>query len=113
MNFAPKAEPIPITHNADDVAVITGTRIPIDTVIYTFLDGSTPEQIAQKFPILELGQIYLIIAYYLNHRAEVDVYLAERHTNSDRVRSENESHSPSIGTRERLLARKHQVENNS
>ena len=111
MNLAPKAEPIPISYNADNVAIISGTRIPIDTVIYTFLDGSTPEQIAQKFPVLALGQIYLLIAYYLNHRAEIDIYLEERRANADRVRSENENSSTSAGIRERLLARKQQAEN--
>lgn len=111
MNFAPKAEPVPISYNADDVAIISGTRIPIDTVIYTFLDGSTPEQIVQKFPVLTLAQVYLLIAYYLNHRAEIDVYLEERRKKADRVRSENENRSSSVGIRERLLARKQQVEN--
>jgi uncharacterized protein (DUF433 family) len=111
MSFTPKAEPVPIMSNADGVALVTGTRIPIDTIIYTFLDGSTPEQIAQKFPVLELGQIYLVIAYYLNHRADVDAYLAKRRVNSDSVRSQNEKHSPSVGIRERLLARKQHIEN--
>ena len=111
MNFTPKVEPIPISYSTDDVAVVTGTRIPIDTVIYTFLDGSTPEQIAQKYPLLELGQIYLLIAYYLNHRAEMDAYLEERRVNADRVRSENENRSSSVGIRERLLARKKQAKN--
>jgi len=110
MQLIPKAEPIPITNNMDNVAVVEGTRIPIDTVIYSFLEGSTPEQIVQKFPALQLGQVYLVIAYYLNHRDKLDDYLAERRENAEKVRQVNEKYSPSMGIRERLLARKRQSE---
>jgi hypothetical protein len=33
---------------------ITGTRISLDSVVYVFLDGQTPECIAQSFPLLTL-----------------------------------------------------------
>jgi uncharacterized protein (DUF433 family) len=33
---------------------ITGTRVSLDSVVYTFLDGQTAESIAQSSPVLTL-----------------------------------------------------------
>ena len=56
---------------------ITGTRISLDSVVYAFLAGQTPECIVQSFPLLTLEQVYGAIAFYLAHRAEIDVYLEQ------------------------------------
>ena len=47
----------------------------MDSVVYEFLKGETPEGILQSFPSLSLEQIYGGIAYYLAHRGEIDDYL--------------------------------------
>jgi uncharacterized protein (DUF433 family) len=54
---------------------ITGTRISLDSVILSYLNGESPENIAQNFPLLSLEQIYGAIAFYLSNRDIVDVYL--------------------------------------
>lgn len=54
---------------------ITGTRVSLDSIVYAFLDGDSPETIAQSFPVLTLEQVYGAIAYYLAHREEVDAHL--------------------------------------
>jgi uncharacterized protein (DUF433 family) len=54
---------------------IQGTRISLDSVVYSFLNGESPESIAQSFPLLLLEQVYGAIAFYLANRAIVDVYL--------------------------------------
>lgn len=56
---------------------ILGTRISLDSVIYSFLGGESPESIAQNFPLLSLEQVYGAITFYLANREFVDVYLAE------------------------------------
>lgn len=56
---------------------ITGTRISLDSVVYAFLDGQTPECIVQAFPLLTLEQVYGAIAFYLAHRVEIDGYLEQ------------------------------------
>ena len=33
---------------------VAGTRISLDSVVYSFLDGESPESIAQNFPLLSL-----------------------------------------------------------
>jgi uncharacterized protein (DUF433 family) len=54
---------------------IAGTRVSLDSVIHSFWEGATPEEICQDFPALSLAQVYEAIAYYLKHREKVDAYL--------------------------------------
>jgi Protein of unknown function (DUF433) len=52
---------------------IAGSRVSLDSVIYAFLEGSSPESIVDSFDTLSLEQVYGAI-YYLSHRSEVDAY---------------------------------------
>jgi uncharacterized protein (DUF433 family) len=54
---------------------VAGTRVSLDSLVYAFLDGDSPETIAQSFPVLTLEQVYGAIAYYLAHREEIDAHL--------------------------------------
>jgi uncharacterized protein (DUF433 family) len=54
---------------------IQGTRISLDSVVYAFREGLSPESIAQAFPLLNLEQVYGAIAFYLANRTEIDTYL--------------------------------------
>lgn len=54
---------------------VSDTRVSLDSVVYAFLDGQTPEAIAQCFPTLTLEQVYGAITFYLHNRAEIDEYL--------------------------------------
>jgi len=57
---------------------ISGSRVSLESVIFAFLDGLSPETIvAECFPILSLEQVYGAITYYLSHRHEVDAYLRQ------------------------------------
>ena len=57
---------------------ISGTRVSLDSVVYRFLEGLSPESIqADCFPILTLEQVYGAISFYLANRAEIDRYLHE------------------------------------
>ena len=55
---------------------IKGTRVALDSIIYQFQQGRSPEAIQDAFPVLSLSQIYGAIAFYLDHQAELDNYLA-------------------------------------
>ena len=56
---------------------IVGTRISLDSVVCSFLNGESPEGIAQNLPLLSLEQVYGAIAFYLANRELVDTYLIE------------------------------------
>ena len=55
---------------------VAGTRVSLDSVIYSFRRGSSPEAIQSEYPLLALAQVYGAIAFYLDHQAEIDEYLA-------------------------------------
>jgi uncharacterized protein (DUF433 family) len=56
---------------------IAGTRISLDSVVYSFNRGNSPEAIQSEYPLLKLAQIYGAIAFYLDHQAEIDRYLEQ------------------------------------
>ena len=61
----------------DQVYRIRGTRVALDSVIYKFRQGRSPESIQDSFPALTLSQVYAAIAYYLDHQDEIDAYLSQ------------------------------------
>jgi len=72
---------------------VNGTRVSLDSVVYAFLNGQSPESIVDSFPTLTLEQVYGAITYYLAHQAEVDEYLRQGETDfaalSQRLREQN------------------------
>jgi uncharacterized protein (DUF433 family) len=55
---------------------ISGSRVSLESVIFAFLNGLSPETIvAECFPVLSLEQVYGAITYYLSNRQKVDAYL--------------------------------------
>jgi len=54
---------------------VAGTRISLDSVVYSFERGNSPEAIQQEFPLLRLPQIYGAIAFYLDHQTAIPDYL--------------------------------------
>jgi uncharacterized protein (DUF433 family) len=55
---------------------VAGTRVSLDSVVFAFRDGLSPESIAVEcFPCLSLEQVYGAITFYLAHRVEIDKYL--------------------------------------
>jgi uncharacterized protein (DUF433 family) len=96
---------VPITIDPHGVALVTGTRVPIDTVVTAFMQGDTPEEIAQNFPTVTVADAYAVIAYYLQHQAAVDTYLADRRQRRAALRATMEQRLDPHGLRARLLAR--------
>jgi uncharacterized protein (DUF433 family) len=88
---------------------ITGTRVSLESVIHSFWEGSTPEEICQDFPSLSLAQVYSAIAYYLTHQDAVDAYLQEQQQAAEQLRQELQArHGDFLADlRQRLLARRH------
>jgi uncharacterized protein (DUF433 family) len=63
------------TESHDEGYWVEGTRISLDSIVYSFLNGESPESIAQNFPLLSLEQVYGAIAFYLANRESIDAYL--------------------------------------
>ena len=62
----------------DDTYYIQGTRISLDSIVYAFRDGCSPETIREDFEGLTLASVDGAIAFYLDHPAEIDAYLLLR-----------------------------------
>jgi uncharacterized protein (DUF433 family) len=54
---------------------VAGSRISLDSIVYAFRRGQSPETICQNFELLRLEEVYGAIAYYLDNQAGVDSYL--------------------------------------
>jgi len=55
---------------------VAGTRVSLDSVVCAFRCGDSPERILESYPLLgSLARVYGAIAYYLDHKADVDDYL--------------------------------------
>lgn len=87
---------------ADDIR-IKGHRIGIDDVLYYYLEGYTPEEIAAQFPTLNTEQIYATITYYLHNRTEITEYLTRLERRREQRYQESLASPSSLAVRLRAL----------
>ncbi len=106
MSLVIESPPVPLRTDDHGVMYVGKTRVPLDSVIFAFNRGSSPEEIVMSYPTLGLADVYAVVNYYLHNRSEVDAYLSEREVEGERIRGENEKRFPQAGIRARLLARR-------
>jgi len=100
------AEPPPLYETEQGAVRVRGTRVSLDTVIYAYNSGATPEDIVRSYTTLKLRDVYAIITYYLDHQEVIEAYLARRAAEAAEIRKEIEAHQPSNAEfRARLRAR--------
>jgi uncharacterized protein (DUF433 family) len=75
---------------------VAGTRVSLDSVVYAFLDGDSPEGIAYSFQALTLEQIFGALAYYLANRPVIDEYLRQGEIEYDRFYEESRAKHPEL-----------------
>jgi uncharacterized protein (DUF433 family) len=68
---------------------IAGTRVPLDSVVYGFRLGDSPEMIRRNFSTLNLEQVYGAITYYLANKVAIDAYLIETEKEWDNFAQQN------------------------
>src|SRR5260221_10597693 len=61
----------------DGVYRIGDTRVSLDSIVYAYRRGASPESIQRSFPSLTLEQVHGALAFYLSHQTEVDRYLVQ------------------------------------
>ena len=70
------------------------TRVSLDSVVYAYRRGASPESIQRSFPALTLEYVHGALAFYLSHRAEMDKYLAEGEAEFEKLQqASREAHS--------------------
>ena len=63
------------------VPVVENTRIGVHDVVGLFQNGETVESLVQNcFSMLTKAQVYECLAYYEDHKGEIDVLIAKQMT---------------------------------
>ena len=70
---------------------VAGSRVSLDSIVYAFLRGESPDGIAESFPALTLEQVYGAIAFYLAHP-----YLRAGKADFERLREQARRDQPSL-----------------
>ena len=78
----------------DNVYRIAGTRVSLDSIVYDYLSGLSPETITDNFDSLSLEQVYGAITFYLSHREEVDRHLMSNKAKFDALREKARTSHP-------------------
>jgi uncharacterized protein (DUF433 family) len=65
---------------------VAGTDVSLDSLVIRFLEGASPDKIAQSFPTLKLSQVYGVIAYYLENEKTINDYIVEASAKSNSPR---------------------------
>jgi uncharacterized protein (DUF433 family) len=87
--------------DAEGIPWILGTRMKvIELVLDSRAYGWSPEELRFQHPQLSMGQIYSALAYYEDHREELDKNIERRLRFVDQTRS----HKKPIPLEERLRA---------
>ena len=105
MEMVLQTEAPPLHRDASGALRVGHSRVLLELVIRAFQDGATPEAIVQRYPTTTLADVYAVIAYYLHHREDIEVYLTEREQRSLEVRQRVENQQGDLtDLRSRLLA---------
>jgi len=113
MTTLEKTQAMPLYLTEDGTIRIADSWVSLDSVVYHYKLGASAEQIAQKFPALDLADVYAAITYFLNHEETVEEYLRQQEAEGDEVQKKIESdpqyQKTSAELRARLLARKSEL----
>jgi len=78
-----------ITVNSDNVPMIAGTRIKVVEIVLDHIAyGWDAEEIQRQHPHFSLGQIYSALAYYYDHKAELDEDIERRRRKVEQLKAE-------------------------
>lgn len=73
----------------DGVPVIAGANTKVlELVLDVMAHGSSPEELHYQYPHLSLGQIHSALAYYWDHKDEIDTDIERRYERVERWRRE-------------------------
>ena len=105
-----QTQTLPFRLAEDGTIRIGDSRVSLDSVIHHYKLGAAAEQIVQKFPALDLADVYAAISYYLNNEDAIEEYLRQQEARGDEIqetiKSDPQYQKTSANLRARLLNRK-------
>ena len=78
---------------------VAGSRVSLDSIVYCFREGLSPEGIAESFPTLTLEQVYGAVTFYLANQRMVDDYLREGEIASHELHAESRRRNADLSAR--------------
>lgn len=94
-----------ISLDDEGIAIIGGTRLKVADLAVEHVEwGWSAEEIAYQHPPLTLGQAYSALAYYWDHKQEIDSYLEAGSQQSERLRGKLPTFPRLSEIRSRLVA---------
>ncbi len=85
-----------VRQTADGGWRITDSRISLDSVVYSYWDGMSPEAIAEEFSTLSAEYVYGAIAFYLRHKREIDEFLSQQAHRWEHLRQSSQAQHGSL-----------------
>jgi len=64
--------------------IVEGTRIGVHDVVGLIVNGAEVDDVVRSFPDLTRAQVYECLAYYEDHRGEIDTLVARQMSGSDK-----------------------------
>ena len=101
----PIVQVIPLQTDEEGVTRVGGTRVTLDSLVYSFREGASAEEIVQQYPVLKLGDVYAVLGYYLKNRKTVDASIQETEEQAENFRHTHADHFVK-NYREELLSRR-------
>ena len=77
-----------LTHDADGYIHVSGHRIGLQDLVFYYNEGYSPEALLDAFPTLTLPLVHKVIAFYLEHRSEVDQYVTHCEVEMEQQRAD-------------------------
>jgi uncharacterized protein (DUF433 family) len=85
-------------------------RIGIESILFEYIHNSlVPEEILDRFPTLNLEQIYATILYYQHNKQQIEKYLDEWLKHGDNMRSEQSLNPPAAVRKLRRVRTKQEL----
>jgi uncharacterized protein (DUF433 family) len=94
-----------LTQDADGYIHLAGHRVGLQDLVHYYNERHSAEALAEMFPTLSLAVIHKVIAFYLEHRTDVDAYVAGCEAETGRQRAAARS-GPDLAELRRRLAAK-------
>ena len=64
--------------------IVEGTRIGVHDVVALIVTGASVDDVVRSFPDLSRAQVYECLAYYEDHRPEIDTLVARQMSGPDK-----------------------------
>ena len=66
--------------------IVEGTRIGVHDVVGLYINGSTVDDITRELPLLSRAQVYECLSYYEDHKADIELWVAEQMADDEETR---------------------------